>query len=60
MRPSKVGDRLPLACGHLNRVIWVSEDQQTIAVKGALRNCPVCCKGSGNSRVSNVYLLSTE
>lgn len=56
MMPMKVGDRVPLACGHRGRVVWVSEDGTSIAVKGSQRTCPTCYK---NQLTASVYLLTT-
>jgi hypothetical protein len=53
----KRGDRVPLSCGHLGRVVWVRADGTTMAVQGQRRSCPVCCKGSGSSQTLTVYLL---
>jgi hypothetical protein len=55
----KIGDAYPLSCGHVGRVIWLSEDGATMAVRGQHLRCPVCVKGSGDSRTVNVYLLPT-
>jgi hypothetical protein len=53
----KVGDRVPLSCGHLGRVVWVSEDGTTMALKGSSSRCAVCGKGSKERRTQTVYLL---
>lgn len=49
-----IGNRVPLECGHQDRVVWVSDDGATIAVKGSHSNCPTCYKARGNP---TVYLL---
>jgi hypothetical protein len=49
-----IGDRVPLECGHQARVVWISEDGKTIALKGSRRGCSTCYKARGNP---NVYLI---
>jgi hypothetical protein len=51
-----LGDRVPLRCGHQGRVVWISEDATTIAVKGTQRSCPTCYK---NNKNPTVYLITT-
>lgn len=50
-------DQVPLECGHLGRVVWISEDATTIAVRGTRRSCPTCYKDRGNP---NVYLVAAS
>jgi hypothetical protein len=46
-----VGDRVKLECGHQGRVVWLSEDGTTMAVKGSRRNCRTCYKATGTATV---------
>jgi preprotein translocase subunit YajC len=52
----KVGDRIPLSCGHQGRVVWISDDGVTIAVKGSHSSCRTCYKAIGNP---TVHLMDT-
>ena len=53
-----VGDRYVLRCGHPGRVVWITEDGATIAVRGAHRpRCPVCCR---DRQTRNVHLLPRD
>jgi hypothetical protein len=47
----KVGDRVTLECGHLGRVIWISDDETVMAVKGSHSSCRTCYKAKGNPTV---------
>jgi hypothetical protein len=55
----KIGDRIPLACGHQGRVVWISDDGTQMAVKGSSQSCAVCGKGSKGRRTQTVYLMDT-
>jgi hypothetical protein len=55
----KLGDRVPLSCGHMGRVVWISEDAARMAVRGSSRSCSVCGKGSKGRRTQTVYLMNT-
>jgi hypothetical protein len=56
----KIGDRVPLSCGHQGRVIWISEDGKTIAVKGSHSSCRTCYKAKGNPTVHLRPVTSRE
>jgi hypothetical protein len=47
----KRGDRVPLRCGHQGRVVWISDDDATVAVRGSRRSCPGCYKNRVNPTV---------
>jgi hypothetical protein len=52
----KLGDRVPLGCGHQGRVVWISDDGAVMAVKGTHRSCATCYKATGTA---TVYLITT-
>jgi hypothetical protein len=55
----KLGDRVPLSCGHRGRVIWIRDDGKKMAVRGSSYSCAVCGKNSKGSRTQTVYLMDT-
>jgi hypothetical protein len=56
----KVGDRYQLACGHEGRVVWISHNGDTFAVRGVTRSCRTCGKRTSGAWSPTVYLLSGD
>ena len=51
----KLGDPYRLSCGHTGRIIWVSKDNETFAVR-APRGAWSCCNTKGNP---TIFLVET-
>ena len=51
----KLGDPYRLSCGHTGRIIWVSRDRATFAVR-APRGAWSCCNTKGNP---TIFLVET-
>ena len=51
----KLGDPYRLRCGHMGRIIWISEDEETCAVK-ASTGAGSCCNTKGNP---TIFLIPT-
>ena len=52
----KLGDPYRLSCGHMGRIVWMSKDKETFAVK-APTGAGSCCNTKGNPPI---FLIRTR
>ncbi|UCH37657.1 MAG: hypothetical protein JSV76_00280 [Candidatus Bathyarchaeota archaeon] len=57
MTDPKKGDRYQLECGHEGRVVWINDNEDTMAVAGTRRSCRDCGKKTTGNWTPTVYLL---
>jgi NMD protein affecting ribosome stability and mRNA decay len=51
------GGKYRLSCNHEGRIVWISEDEQTIGVSGVRRSCQNCGKKTSGNWTPTVYLM---
>jgi len=57
----KIGDPYRLSCGHNGRIVWISKDKETFAVKARV-GAGLCCNRKSQNRTWNptVFLIRTS